>query len=143
MISSLLYTFADYSYDIIYDVDGTDSEMSASVVVAIILAVIAFVIFMIAAMWRVFEKAKKPGWAAIVPFYNTYVMLKIVGRPGWWLVLYFIPFVNFIVALIVMYELAKVFGKDIGYAVLLVLLPIIGWPLLAWGPAKYKGALKH
>jgi membrane protein YqaA with SNARE-associated domain len=61
-----------------------------------------FVLVAVAAMWKVFTKAGQPGWAAIVPFYNTYVLLKIVGRPGWWLLLLFIPLVNIAILIIVM-----------------------------------------
>jgi hypothetical protein len=103
---------------------------------------LALAVFMIAAMWGVFVKAKKPGWAAIIPFYNTYVTLKIVGRPGWWLVFYFIPIVNIVVHVIVMNDLAKAFAKGVGYTLLLLFIPFIGWPLLAWGDATYKKAKK-
>ena len=47
----------------------------------------AFVIAVVAAFWRVFTKAGEPGWAVLVPFYNIIVLLKIIGRPWWWLVL--------------------------------------------------------
>lgn len=102
------------------------------------LLVIALTIFMIAALWRVFTKAGRPGWAAIVPIYNTYTMIKIAGRPGWWLILFFIPIVNIVIQFIVLYDLARAFGKDVGYALLLFFLPFIGFPMLAWGDAKYK-----
>jgi hypothetical protein len=62
---------------------------------------LALSIFVIASFWKVFTKAGQPGWAAIVPFYNTYVLLKVVGRPGWWLVLFFIPIANIVIAIIV------------------------------------------
>jgi hypothetical protein len=143
MVHSLLHSFAYYSYDSVYGGDDPEKWLSGGALVAVIIVSITLAILMIAAMWNVFEKAKKPGWAAIVPFYNTYVMLKIVGRPGWWLLLYFIPIVNIFIAVIVTFELAKVFGKGVGYTLLLLFLPVIGWPMLAWGPAKYKGALKH
>jgi len=95
-------------------------------------------------MWKIFTKAGRPGWAAIVPFYNTIVLLKIVGRPWWWLLLFLLPVVNVIVAIVVYFELAKVFGKGAGYAVLLFLLPIIGFPMLAFGDAKYlPAAARH
>ena len=63
--------------------------------------------------WKVFTKAGQPGWAILIPFYNTYVLLKIVGRPGWWLVLMFIPLVNIVIAIIVAIDLAKSFGKSL------------------------------
>src|SRR3954451_16948718 len=95
-------------------------------------------IFFIVTTWRIFTKAGQPGWAAIVPFYNYYVLLKVVGRPGWWLILYFIPFVNLVIYIIVVLDLAKVFGKGSGFAVGLILLPFIFFPILAFGSAGYS-----
>lgn len=99
---------------------------------------LALGVLILAAMWQVFVKAKRPGWFALIPFYNLYALLKMVGRPGWWFILFFIPFVNIVVSLVVHYDLARTFGKGIGYTLLLVFLPFIGWPMLAWGDAKYK-----
>ncbi|MFE9749411.1 DUF5684 domain-containing protein [Saccharothrix saharensis] len=97
-------------------------------------------IFMIAAVWKVFTKAGRPGWAAIIPIYNVYVQLKIVGRPGWWLILFIIPFVNVIMALIVSIDLAKSFGKGAGFGVVgLFLFGIVGYPMLGFGSATYRG----
>ena len=101
---------------------------------------LAIVVLMIAALWKVFEKAGEPGWAAIVPIYNFYILLKIAGRPGWWLLLYLIPFVNFIISIIVSIDVAKRFGKGTGFALGLVLLPFIFYPMLAWGDASYTAA---
>jgi hypothetical protein len=99
--------------------------------------VILFAVLMIASMWRIFTKAGKPGWASIVPFYDTYILLKIVGRPGWWLLLFFIPVVNLIVSIVVYYDLAKAFGKGIGFLLAELLLPFVAFPMLAFGGAKY------
>jgi uncharacterized protein DUF5684 len=100
---------------------------------------LAFVIFIIAAMWKVFVKAGRQGWEAIIPIYNAYVLLKIAGKPGWWLLLYIIPLVN-IVFLIWTYNMvSKSFGKDEGFTIGLVLLGIIFWPILGFGPARYQG----
>lgn len=96
-------------------------------------------IVMIAAMWKMFSKAGQPGWAAIIPIYNVYVLCKVVGRPGWWVILTLIPFVNIVIGIILGIDLAKSFGKDVGYAVLLILLPIIGYPMLGFGSAAYAG----
>ena len=100
---------------------------------------LAFLIFMIAAMWKVFEKAGQPGWAAIVPFYNLYIMLKITGRPVWWIILFFIPIVSLIVSIITMVDLAKSFGKGTGFAIGLLLLGFIFFPILGFGDAQYQG----
>src|SRR5262245_11744438 len=63
----------------------------------------------IAGIWKTFTKAGEPGWAAIVPIYNMIVMLKIAGKPVWWVVLLLIPFVNFIVFIMVCISLAENF----------------------------------
>jgi hypothetical protein len=50
-----------------------------------------------------------------------------------------IPFVNVVVAIVVTVDMAKAFGKDAGYALLLIFLPFIGYPMLAFGDAEYQG----
>ncbi|HET7638481.1 MAG TPA: DUF5684 domain-containing protein [Ktedonobacteraceae bacterium] len=138
---SLLSTFGQ-SYDYSYSLDqstSSASSASAGVTMVILLIYLAVVAIIIVAMWKLFTKARQPGWAAIVPIYNTVVMLKIVGRPIWWIVLLLIPFVNFIVVLILAHDTAKAFGKDIGTTLLLIFLPFIGYPMLAFGNAQYVG----
>ena len=100
---------------------------------------LAFMVLMVASLWKIYDKAGEPGWAAIVPIYNVVVLLKIVGRPIWWLVLLMIPFVNFIIAILVMIDLAKSFGQGAGYGLGLVFLPFIFSPMLAFGDASYRG----
>ena len=100
---------------------------------------LAFGIFMLVAMWKIFTKAGKPGWAAIIPFYNIWVMLEMVGRPGWWLLLMLIPLVNVVIGIMVMFDLAKSFGKQGGFAIGLILLPYIFFPILGFGKAQYVG----
>lgn len=102
-------------------------------------------VLVIAGMWAAFRKAKQPGWAAIIPIYNTLVMLWVAGKPWWWILLLFlavIPIVGWVVALavaiIVYYNIAKRFGRGVGMTLLLLLLPFIGWPVLGFGSAKYK-----
>ncbi len=117
---------------------------------AIIIGVIALVVIMIASMWKIFTKAGEPGWAAIVPIYNTIVLVRIVKKPVWWAVIILIggiiPIVGPIAALIfnilVMVELAKVFGKSGGFAAGLILLGFVFFPILAFGDAQYEGAEK-
>jgi hypothetical protein len=100
----------------------------------------AFIIVLIAGLWKVYVKAGKPGWASIIPFYNIWVMLEIVGRPGWWLILFFIPFVNFVISIIIAIDLAKSFGKDALYGIILLwFFNIIGFLMLGFGDAQYEG----
>jgi len=117
--------------------DYTTSAGGCSPVQAIIGLLIALLI--IVAMWKVFTKAGQPGWASIIPIYNLYVWCKIVGRPWWWILLMLIPFVNFIVAIILCIDMAKSFGKGAGFGIGLALLGIIFWPILGFGSAQYQG----
>jgi hypothetical protein len=100
---------------------------------------IGFAVLQIAAMWKTFVKAGKPGWASIIPIYNTIVILEIAGRPLWWFLLFLIPIVNIIIAFIVMIDFAESFGKGFGFALGLIFLPFIFFPILAWGDAQYQG----
>jgi hypothetical protein len=115
------------------------SSMGGAAIAVFVLVYVVVVVFLIAAVWKVFTKAGQPGWAAIIPIYNTYTLCKIAGRPGWWLILFFIPFVNFIVGIIVLIDLATAFGKGGGFAVGLILLGIIFIPILGFGSAQYRG----
>jgi hypothetical protein len=100
---------------------------------------IVFVLIIIA-QWRVFEKAGQPGWAAIIPIYSTLVLLRIVGKPWWWLLLMLIPIANIIFAVWVINLLSKSFGKDEGFTVGLILVPFVFYPVLGFGSAEYQGA---
>jgi len=100
---------------------------------------IAITVVIVVAMWKVFTKAGQPGWASIIPIYNWYVLCKIVGRPGWWVILLLIPFVNFIVGIVLCIDLAKSFGKGVGFGIGLILLSVIFFPILGFGSAQYQG----
>lgn len=102
---------------------------------AMILAIVGIV-----AMWKIFTKAGKPGWAAIVPIYNYIILMEIIGRPTWWVVLFFVPLVQVIVMVITAIDLAKSFGKSEVFGVVgLVLFSLIGYLMLGFGDAKYVG----
>jgi hypothetical protein len=100
---------------------------------------LAFTIFIIAAYWKVFTKAGQPGWAAIIPIYNIYIMTKIAGKPGIWTLLCLIPVVNIIFVIWLYNMISKSFGHDEGFTVGLFLLGIIFWPILGFGSSKYLG----
>jgi len=99
---------------------------------------IVFMVLVIAGTWKIFEKAGRPGWGAIIPFYNTYLMLKVAGRPGWWLILFFIPFVNIVIWLIVALGISENFGHGAGYGILLWLFSPIMALVLGFGSSQYK-----
>ena len=99
----------------------------------------ALIILWIVGMWKMFDKAGKPGWAAIIPIYNIIVMLDVAGKPIWWILLLCIPVVNFVIAILMMLAVAERFGKGGGFAVGLILLPFIFVPMLGFGDATYQG----
>lgn len=100
---------------------------------------LAVIVFLIITMWKIFEKAGKPGWAAIIPIYNMIILLEVVGKPVWWIFLFFIPFVNYVFIVWTYNMLSKSFGKDEAFTVGLVLLNIVFLPILAFGDAQYQG----
>lgn len=100
---------------------------------------LAILVLLIASAWRVFSKAGKAGWLSLIPIVNAFVLLKIVGRPGWWLILFLIPVVNLIIGILVSVDLAKSFGKGAGFGLGLAFLGLIFLPILGFGSATYKG----
>jgi hypothetical protein len=114
-----------------------DADGGGGIGIIGLLISLAFMAFLIACAWKIYTKAGQPGWAAIIPIYNIIVMLKIIGKPWWWIIGLLIPFVNFIVMILLCVGLAKVFGKGIGFAIGLLLLGIIFYPILAFGDATY------
>lgn len=101
---------------------------------------LAVVVFEIAAYWKVFAKAGRPGWGAIIPIYNVYLLVKVAGRPGWWVILYVIPVVDIVIHLVISLDIARNFGKGSGFGVVgLWLFSFVGFPILGFGSARYQG----
>jgi len=114
------------------------SPLGAGLGMAAMIVWVAFAVLMIASMWKIFTKAGKPGWAAIIPIYNLIVLLEIAGKPIWWFVLMLIPFVNIVVFIMVLLSIARNFGKGVGFAIGMLLLPFIFYPMLGFGDARYQ-----
>ena len=113
---------------------------SGGVSAVLIVIYLAIIVLEIAGIWKAFTKAGQPGWAAIIPIYNVVVLLNIVGRPVWWIILFFVPLVNFIVMIMIAIDLANSFGKGIGFGLGLAFLSPIFIPMLGFGSAQYTGA---
>ena len=110
--------------------------------------------------WKVFQKADKPGWAALIPIYNNYILIRIAQVPVWLLVLQLLPLINplliinipqigifasLVVAVLslgasiyIIFEVAARFGKGWAYAVGILFLPFIFIPMLGFGEASYQ-----
>jgi hypothetical protein len=100
---------------------------------------IAIIVLVVAGFWRVFTKAGEAGWQSIIPIWNIIVLLRIIGRPLWWIILLIIPFVNIVVSAIIAFDVAKCFGKGAGFGIGLWLLSFIFYPILGFGSATYQG----
>lgn len=97
-----------------------------------------FAILTLVATWKVFVKASIPGVSALIPIYNVYITMKIAGKPGWWVVLYFIPLVNLVIHIVASISLAQNFGKSVAFGLGLVFLPFVFYPVLAFSDATYS-----
>jgi hypothetical protein len=136
------------SYNLGGSTTVSGSHISGGLVAAYFIFVFILAVFYIVTLWKVFVKAGRPGWAAIVPIYNGWVFFEISGKPGWWALFAFLGFIPIIgsiplivLALIASLELAKRFGKTTVFAVVLMwLFSFIGLPILAFGDAKYTAS---
>jgi hypothetical protein len=117
-----------------------DGSAGGAIAVVMMLIELAITVLFVASLWKAFVKAGEPGWAAIIPIYNAVILLKVVGKPIWWIVFLIIPCLIPIFHILTSVAAAKSFGKGAGFAIGLILLPIIFWPLLGFGDAKYVGA---
>lgn len=92
------------------------------VIIGYSLILLAYIAVTIICLWKIFKKAGRPGWAAVIPFYNMYVLFEISGMNGWLSLLMYVPAANIIVLVLQSLKLAKAFNKGTGYAVGLILL---------------------
>lgn len=99
----------------------------------------AFIILSIAGLWKMFTKAGQPGFAAIIPIYNIYIMTKIAEKPGWFVLLFFIPLANIYAYVVIMNGISTKFGKGTGFTLGLIFLGFIFFPILGFGDAQYEG----
>lgn len=123
---------------LLLDTTDTSASSGAGGVIFLIIA-LGIGIFYLAALWAIYAKAGKPGWACIIPIYSTIVLLQICGRPWWWFLLMFIPVVNIVLGFIVLYDLSKSFGRGAGFLLGLIFLGFIFYPVLGFGGSRYVG----
>src|ERR1700749_4740233 len=136
---SLMQNLLIHPVSLLAQVEYSYSSQGQAPSPAVLIAELLIALLVIVAMWKVFTKAGRPGWAAIIPIYNIYVWCKILGRPGWWVILMLIPLVNIIVGIMVCIDMAKSFGKGVGFGIGIALLGIIFLPILGFGSAQYQG----
>jgi hypothetical protein len=136
-------------YETTYEVSG---GAFAGVMIVIWLFSLALAVLTIIGLWKTFKKAGLPGWAAIVPFYNQYNVVKMSNRPIWffWAMLgcslfAWIPFIGWllVIAIVVLWvfvalDIAANFGQGTGFAILLIIFPMIMFLVLGFGSAQFN-----
>ncbi len=119
---------------------GANERLVALIFGVLLIPIIICWVLTTIGKWKTFEKAGKPGWAAIIPIYNTIVTIEIVGKPMWWIaILLLVPCANIIFAIWLINLLAKSFGKSEGFTIGLILFPFIFYPILGFGSSTYLG----
>lgn len=120
-----------------YDSLYTGVAAGFSVAYLVILLVVGVIVLV--ATWKLFQKAGKPGWAAIVPFYNNYCMFEMVFGNGWLFLLLLVPCVNVIIGFMLNFKLAKSFGQGTAFGLGLIFLYPIFICILGLGKYDYIG----
>ena len=118
--------------------DATAAAVAAGSIVYM-LVVLAISVVVLIGLWKVFDKAGKPGWGAIVPFYNFYCLFDMSFGTGWLFLLMFVPCVGQIMMIIMWVKLAAAFDKGVGFGIGILFLPFIFLPMLGFGDAQYVG----
>ena len=62
--------------------------------------------------FNLFSKSGFKWWHAIIPFYNIFILIKIINRPWWWIILLLIPVINVIMYFVIIIEVSRAFGKN-------------------------------
>lgn len=149
LVSLFAQTMDSFNYDYSYttptstSVDGGSVAALLFVVALVSIGLLVGYIFFAICLMKIFKKAgRQDTWAAWIPIYNMWVYFEVAGRPGWWALLSLISPLNIVLGIIGSIDLAKRFGKTAGFGVLMAILPIIGYPMLAFGDAQYDGKVE-
>ncbi len=122
----------------------TNEDLLGTIFIVVFsIVILPITIMMVIALWKIFEKADKPGWAVLVPIYDLAVLFQIVGRPWWYIFLMLIPGAQIVLWGIVAINLARVFDKNWAFGLGIFLIPFIFVPILGLGKAVYMSPLYH
>lgn len=119
--------------------DAAYAAAASGVSAAYVILSLAISVLTLVAMWKLFVKAGKAGWKCLIPFYNTYCLYDIAWGNGWLFLLMFVPCVNVVVGIMMLFKLAKAFGQGTGFGFGLLFLNTIFILILGFGSAEYVG----
>ena len=103
-----------------------------------LLLFLVILVVLLVANYKIFKKAGKNGWECLIPIYATIVKFEFLNIPLWFLLIYLIPGVGIIPQVIMSINLAKKFDKDAFFALGLIILPVVFYPILAFSDAEYN-----
>ena len=103
-----------------------------------VIITIALAVIVIVSLWKIFEKAGTKGFYSIIPVYNIYNTFKLFMGNVLFMFLIFVPCIGWIFNYICMYKMCKCFGKGIGFFLLMLFVPIVAYPMLAFGNDQYQ-----
>jgi Family of unknown function (DUF5684) len=130
---SVLLSLAQTTYDFTTSTSGSSSSNPVGSIIQLVLGLISIV-----GLWKVFIKAGQPGWAAIIPFYNIYVVHKVAKEAPWKMLLLLIPIINIIWAIILQIRVGRQFGKSgVWSFFLLAVFGFVGYLMLGFGQDPY------
>jgi hypothetical protein len=119
---------------------GALQNLTAGFGIGYMIVCLVICVILIAAYWKIFEKAGEAGWKSIVPFYNTYLLTKIATGNGWLFLLILIPGVGTLIwTILVAVKISKAFDKGVGFIIGIILIPYVFYPILGFGGAQYIG----
>ncbi|MBQ3261494.1 signal peptidase I [Candidatus Saccharibacteria bacterium] len=132
-----------YTYNLTNNYPSSATTAATAGIVAgigtffLVLLMLAWVVLVVIARWKIFKKAGKDGWKSLIPVYSSYTMLQILNMEPMLCFLTLLPGANFMLSIVMQVKLAKSFKKGTGFAVGLILLQPIFEMILGFGPAKY------
>lgn len=150
----MFYLLYEDTYASGYTNSGVLVDVFLGILIGLLGLVLICYILSIIGQWKVFKKAGKNGWEALIPIYNTYTLCQVVGVNPWWIVITFVAFIveAFIPALSILATLvtvyfgiliavstARSFGKSDGYAVGIYFFGFIFYLILGFGSSEYLG----
>jgi len=103
----------------------------------IVLIYLAVAILLVASSWIIYTKADQPGWAVFIPVYDLIILLRVIQKPWWWIILFIIPPVTIIIYILILHALSLKFGQNVWFTLGLLFLPVIFFPVLAFGDYRY------
>ena len=119
--------------------DAAYAAAASGVSAVYVILSLAISVLTLVAMWKLFVKAGKAGWKCLIPFSNTYCLYDIAWGNGWLFLLMFVPCVNVVVGIMMLFKLAKAFGQGTGFGFGLLFLNTIFILILGFGSAEYVG----